>query len=82
MEPRNEKKMNVTVVIERGSDGYHSCYCEEDFDGFALFGYGDTAEEAKADLLLAYEEIKEDFAAEGREAPDLEFTFKFAEEPQ
>lgn len=69
--------MKATVIIERGSDGYFSCYVEEDFDGFALMGYGDTAEEAKDDLLLAYEETKADFAKEGREVPELEFTWKY-----
>lgn len=69
--------MNATVIIERGSDGYFSCYLEEEFDGFALMGYGDTAEESKNDLLLAYEEIKEDFAAKGRAVPELEFTWKY-----
>lgn len=69
--------MKATVVIERGNDGYYSCYVEESFDRFALMGYGDTAEEAKADLLLAYDEVKADFLSQGLVAPELEFTWKY-----
>lgn len=69
--------MKVTVMMEKAGDGYYSCFVEEDLPGFGLAGYGETAESAKADMLKAYEEIKEMQVAEGREMPELEFTYKY-----
>ena len=68
---------NVTIIIEKASDGGFSCYSQEDFEHFGLSGFGDTAEEAKADLLESYNEIKQMEAEEGREVPELEFTWKY-----
>lgn len=65
--------MKVNIIFETGSDGYCSCYMVEEFPDFALFGFGDTPQEAKDDLLLAYEEIKELQAEEGKTMPELEF---------
>lgn len=69
--------MKVTVIMEKASDGYYSCFVEEDLPGFGLAGYGDTAEEAKADMLKAYEDIKEVKATEGVDLPELEFVYKY-----
>ena len=71
------KYMKVTVIMEKASDGYYSCFVEEDLPGFGLAGYGDTAEDAKADMLKAYEDIKEMKAAEGTDVPELEFVYKY-----
>ena len=59
--------MKVTVIMEKASDGYYSCFVEEDLPGFGLAGYGDTAEAAKEDMLKAYEEIKEMQTEESKE---------------
>ena len=67
----------VTVIIEVSNDGGFSCYMADDIEGFGLMGYGDTAEEAKNDLLVAYDEIKELNKEEGKETPALEFSFKY-----
>ncbi|MBQ8542893.1 MAG: pilus assembly protein HicB [Bacteroidaceae bacterium] len=67
----------VTVIIEVANDGGFSCYMADDIEGLGLMGYGDTAEEAKNDLLVAYEEIKELNKEEGKETPVLEFSFKY-----
>lgn len=69
--------MKVTVIIEKASDGWFSCYMEEDVRGMGLTGSGESAAEAKADMLEAYEEIKAMTKDEGMEAPDLEFTYKY-----
>ena len=69
--------MKVTVIMEKASDGYYSCFVEEDLPGFGLAGYGDTAEAAKEDMLKAYEEIKEMQTEEDKEVPELEFTYKY-----
>lgn len=70
--------MKATVVIEKAKDGTFSCYMEDaDRFDFALFGNGETAEEAKNDLLTAYGEIKEMNAEEGKETPKLGFEWKY-----
>lgn len=69
--------MKVVFIIEKSSDGFFSCYTEQEFDGFGLLGYGDTAEAAKTDLLQAYEEIKEARAKEGKETPNVEIEWKY-----
>lgn len=69
--------MKITVIIEKGSDGYYSCYSVEDIPHFSLAGFGDTAAEAKEDFYACYEDIKELEAEAGRTAPELQFTFKY-----
>ncbi len=71
------KKINVTAIVEKASDGGYSCYVQEDFDGFGLSGYGDTAKEAISDLMLAYKEIKEIRSEEGLETPELDISFQY-----
>ena len=56
----NEMDMKVTVIMEKASDGYYSCFVEENLPDFGLAGYGDTAEAAKKDMMKAYEENKGD----------------------
>ena len=73
----NEMDMKVTVIMEKASDGYYSCFVEENLPDFGLAGYGDTAEAAKKDMMKAYEEIKEMQAEEDKEVPELEFTYKY-----
>ena len=46
--------MKVTVIMEKASDGYYSCFVEEDLHGFGLAGYGNTAEAAKEVLELEF----------------------------
>ena len=36
--------MKVTVIMEKATDGYYSCYVEDELDGFGLMGHGATAE--------------------------------------
>lgn len=70
-------KKNVTVIMEKGSDGYYSCFVEDDLPGFGLAGYGDTAEKAKEDMMSAYADIKTMMQEEGNDVPELEFVFKY-----
>ena len=54
----------VDVIIERGSDGTFDANMETYSDlEFGLLGQGKTVEEAKADLMNSYNEIKEIFVA-------------------
>lgn len=69
--------MEATVIMEKAGDGFYSCFVEDNLPGFGLAGYGETAEAAKADMLAAYQDIKEMKAAEGVEVPELEFTYKY-----
>ena len=69
--------MKVTVIIEKAKDGYYSCYVEDDLPGFGLSGFGESAEAAKEDMMKAYQELKEIQAEEGKEVPELEFTYKY-----
>lgn len=70
-------KQTATIIVEKASDGGFSCYVEEDFDGFGLSGYGDTAKEAIDDLMLAYEETREMRESEGEPTPELDFVFRY-----
>lgn len=67
----------MTIIMEKAPDGGYCCYMEEEFEHFGLAGYGDTVKDAKADLMKAYEEMKELEAEEGRTIPELEFVFKY-----
>lgn len=69
--------MRANIIIEMASDGGFSCYSKESFDDFALMGYGESAAEAKADMLAAFEEIKELLAEEGKQAPEMEFIYHY-----
>lgn len=59
--------MKANVIIEMASDGGFSCYLKESLPDYALFGYGNTAQEAKSDML------KED----GKAPAPLEFVYHY-----
>lgn len=69
--------MDAKVTIVMGKDGFYSCYMEEEFPDFALFGYGNTAKEAKEDFLESYKEISEMLREEGKEVPQLNFEWHY-----
>lgn len=69
--------MKVKCIIEMAKDGGFSCYTNESFEGFALFGYGDSVTETKEDFLSSYEEIVEMRKEENKETPVLEFDWEY-----
>jgi len=69
--------MKVTAIIEKNKTDLYSVYIREDLNGFDLNGQGFSVEEAKKEMLLVYEEMKELFAEEGKTVPDLEFEYKY-----
>ena len=69
--------MIVKVVIEKNKTGLFSAYVEDDLQYFALNGQGFTVEEAKSELICAYNEIKEMIVEEGKALPDLEFEYSY-----
>lgn len=70
-------KKKVIAKIERNNEGYFSCYVDDDELPFGLQGFGESAKEAKADLLTGYEETKEFRTANGLDSPELEITFQY-----
>ncbi len=69
--------MKANIIFETSKDGHFSCYMQESVPDFALFGYGKSAEEARADMLEAYSEIKEELSKDGKEATELEFVWHY-----
>lgn len=69
--------MKTNVIIETACDGSYSCYTKESFKEFALFGYGETAELAKKDMLESYDEIAQMMSEEGKEIPKLDFVYHY-----
>lgn len=69
--------MKANIVFEMAKDGGCSCYMLEEVPDFGLLGYGNTPQEAKADMLKAYEEIKEILVAEGKTPAELEFVYHY-----
>lgn len=69
--------MKANVIIEMASDGGFSCYLKESLPDYALFGYGNTAQEAKSDMLESYREITDMLKEEGKDPAPLEFVYHY-----
>lgn len=69
--------MKANIVFEMAKDGGCSCYMLEDIPDFGLLGYGNTPQEAKADMLQAYEEIKDILKTEGKKIVELDFVYHY-----
>lgn len=69
--------MTAIVTIIMGYDGFYSCYMEDEFPEFALFGYGKTAKCAKEDFLESYKEISDLLREEGKAVPELDFKWHY-----
>ncbi len=70
-------KVKLLVNVEIAKDGTYGCYPANIEEDIGLAGYGDTAQEAIDDFLVAYEETKEDNDKIGVETPDYEFEYKY-----
>lgn len=69
--------MRANIVFEMAKDGGCSCYMVEDVPDFGLFGFGESPAEAKADMLHAYEEIKDILVSEGKSPVELDFVYHY-----
>jgi len=69
--------MKVIALIERNNTGLYSVYLKDDSFSFGLNGQGKTVEEAKMEMLEAYEELKTMYFEEGKSVPSLEFIYKY-----
>ncbi|WP_317583542.1 pilus assembly protein HicB [Segatella copri] len=68
----------VTIQVEKGKQEKNfSCFMVEKLPNFGLTGYGNTAKQAIEDMYVAQKEIKELLEQEGKQMPELEFTFRF-----
>lgn len=69
--------MKANIVFEMAKDGGCSCFMQEDVPDFGLLGYGNSPQEAKTDMLQAYEEIKKVLREEGKTPTELEFVYHY-----
>lgn len=69
--------MKVSFIIEIAKDGGFACYTKQKFDGFALYGYGETVAETKEDCITSYHEMKEIMGGEGKNIPEIEFEWQY-----
>ncbi len=68
----------VTIQVEKGKqDKNFSCFMVEKFPDFSLAGFGNSAKQAIEDMYVAQQEIKALLEEEGKQIPELEFTFRF-----
>ena len=65
--------MKIKAIIEKASDGTYSIYHDAEGLKFLVTGTGKTLEEAQADFLQGYEEIKEYKASEGEPIENVEW---------
>ena len=66
----------IKVTIERNTAGRYSAYLAENNKiSFGLLGEGDTVAATIEDFRIGYEEMREVYAADNRNFPELEFEF-------
>ena len=69
--------MKATVIVEKNSDGTYSAFMEDDMPDFGLAGYGNSAKEAIDDFHAAVEETADFLRKNGKEMPELSFSFLY-----
>ena len=67
----------INVVIERDVDGTYSAYIADDHCEFGCIGEGKSVDETKSDFLQAVEDMKEVYAEEGEQFPEVTFEFTY-----
>src|SRR5574344_177670 len=70
------KRVNLQVEKQPGEKNF-SCFMVDDIPGFGLQGYGKSVREAIDDLYATRDEMKSIFETQGRQFPDLEFSFRY-----
>jgi transcriptional regulator with XRE-family HTH domain len=70
--------MNVTAIIEKGTDGTYDVYTTESTLNYMVLGQGKTVELAIEDFFNTYNEIKQAFAEENKDFTEIEnFNFRY-----
>ena len=65
-------------MIEKGEDDFYSAFITDELPGFAPAGYGESVQQAKDDLLLAIDELREIARQEGKSFPDeIEVEYRY-----
>lgn len=65
----------VRAIIERSSTGRYSIYMDDDTLPYLVTSEGATLEEAKADFVRGYEDMKRHYADEGEPFEEVVFTY-------
>ena len=52
--------MKVEAIVERTDNGYYSIACDAQIGNFCLGGYGNSVDEAKADMAAIVKEAQEE----------------------
>ncbi len=71
------KPKKINVLIERGVDGTYSAFISDNDCEFGCIGEGNYVEESKNDFLLAVDEMKEAYAENNDQFPEVEFEFSY-----
>ena len=72
------EKKKLLAIVERGKGkGNFSCFTPETVEDCGFGGGGSSAREVMDDTRLSLQEIKEEWAKQGKEFPDVEFDFRF-----
>ena len=68
--------MNLSAFIEVGNDGLFAV-CTDSNPICMISGFGDSVKEAMEDFHECHQEVKELWAKEGKQLPELDFTFRY-----
>ena len=68
--------MEIIAFIEVGDDGLFAV-CTDNNPICMISGFGDSVKEAMEDFHECHAEVKELWAKEGKELPELVFTFRY-----
>lgn len=72
------EKKKLLAIVERGKGkGNFTCFTTESIENNGFGGGGSTARKTMDDTILSLQEVKEEWAKEGKEFPDVEFDFRF-----
>ena len=61
--------MKVEAIVERTDNGYYSIACDAQIGNFCLGGYGNSVDEAKADMAAIVKEAQEEYVKEHGSLP-------------
>lgn len=74
------ESLKIQAIIEKSSDGGYGIYCPE-LEGVALYGYGETEEEAKQDLTdnlqMFAEELKDESLLKKINYGNISFDYQY-----
>ena len=63
------EKITYEAIVERTDNGYYSIVCNAQIGNFCLGGYGNSVDEAKADMAAIVKEAQEEYVKEHGSLP-------------